>query len=56
MKRYIVRRKWRCLFTLAAIVLFNLINAERTILDQKLIDAVLALDSDSIPLMMLLVI
>lgn len=56
MKRYILSRKWRCLLTLAAIVLFNLINAERTILDQKLIDAVLALDSDSIPFTMLLVI
>lgn len=56
MKRYILRRKWRCLLTMAAVVLFNLINAERTILDQKLIDAVLALDSDGIPLTMLLVI
>ena len=56
MKRYLLRRKWQCLLTLAAIVLFNLINAERAILDQKLIDSVLALDSDSIPLTMLLVI
>lgn len=56
MKRYIMRRKWRCLLTLAAVVLFNLINAERTILDQKLIDSVLALDSENIPLTMLLVI
>lgn len=56
MKRYILRRKWLCLLTLAAVVLFNLINAERTILDQKLIDAVLALESDNILSMMLLVI
>ena len=56
MRRYILRRKWLCLLTLAAVLLFNLINAERTILDQKLIDAVLALDSDNIPRMMLLVI
>lgn len=56
MKRYIMRRKWRCLLTLAAIVLFNLIGAESAILKQKLIDAVLALDSDNIPLLMLLVV
>lgn len=56
MKRYIMRRKWRCLLTLAAIVLFNLIGAESAILKQKLIDAVLALDSDSIPPTMLLVV
>lgn len=56
MKRYILRRKWLCLLTLAAVVLFNLINAERTILDQKLIDAVLALESENILSMMLLVI
>ena len=56
MKRYILRRKWLCLLTLAAVVLFNLINAERSILDQKLIDAVLALESENILSMMLLVI
>lgn len=56
MKRYIMRRKWRCLLTLAAIVLFNLINAESTVLEQRLIDAALALDSNSILYMMLLVI
>ena len=56
MKRYILRRKWLCLLTLAAVVFFNLINAKRTILDQKLIDAVLALESENILSMMLLVI
>lgn len=56
MKRYILRRKWLCLLTLAAVVLFNLINAERSILDQKLIDAVLALELENILSMMLLVI
>lgn len=56
MKRYLLRRKWLCFLTLVAVVLFNLINAERTILDQKLIDAVLALESDNIISMMLLVI
>ena len=56
MKRYIMGRKWLFVLTLVVIILFNLINAESTILKQKLIDAVLALDSDSIPRMMLLVI
>ena len=56
MKKYLLRRKWLCLLTLVAVVLFNLINVQRTILDQKLIDAVLALESDNILSMMLLVI
>ena len=56
MKRYLLHRKWLCLLTLAAVALFNLINAERTVLEQNLIDTVLALESDNILSMMLLVI
>lgn len=45
MKRYLWRRKWLFLLTLAVTILWNIINMARTVLDQKLIDAVLAVDS-----------
>ena len=42
MKRYIMRRKWLFLLTLGVIVLWNLIGANITIAEQRMVDAVLA--------------
>ena len=55
MKRYIMRQKWLFLLTLGATFSFSFINTRNTILEQELIDAVLALDTDSVPRAMLLV-
>lgn len=44
MRKYILRRKWLLLLTLTATVLWNGVNMVRTVLDQKLIDAVLAVE------------
>lgn len=49
MKRYIAKRKWLFLLMLAAILLFNIGSARATVLKQKLIDTVLALDAASAP-------
>lgn len=49
MKRYIAKRKWLFLLMLAAILLFNIGSARATVLKQKLIDTVLALDVASAP-------
>ncbi len=48
MKTYIFRRKWLFLLTLAITVLWNCVNMFRTVLDQKLIDAVLEVDRTDI--------
>ena len=53
MKRYILRRKWLFLLTLGVIALWNLIGANITIAEQRMIDAVLALDTENIPRLML---
>ncbi len=55
MKRYIMRRKWLFLLALGTILCWNLINARSSILGQELIDAVLALDADNIPPLMICV-
>jgi len=55
MKRYIMRRKWLFLLALGTILCWNLISARSTILQQKMIDAVLALDAPNIPQLMLCV-
>lgn len=56
MKRYIMRRKWLFLLALVAIFFWHLLSAKKTILEQELIDAVLALDTGNIPRLMLLVV
>ena len=53
MKRYIMRRKWLFLLTLGVIALWNLIGANITITEQRMVDAVLAMDMDNIPRLML---
>lgn len=53
MKRYIMRRKWLFLLALGTILCWNLTNARSSILGQELIDAVLALDTDNIPQLMI---
>ena len=53
MKRYIMRRKWLFLLTLGVIALWNLIGANITIAEQRMVDAVLALDGENIPRLML---
>ena len=53
MKRYIMRRKWLFLLTLGVIALWNLIGANITITEQRMVDAVLAMDTDNTPRLML---
>lgn len=53
MKRYIMRRKGLFLLTLGVIALWNLIGASITITEQRMIDAVLAMDTDNTPRLML---
>lgn len=48
MKRYILRRKWLFLLTITVTILWNCLNIVRTVLDQKLIDMVLAVDGAEI--------
>lgn len=53
MKRHIMRRKGLFLLTLGVIALWNLIGANITITEQRMIDAVLAMDTDNTPRLML---
>lgn len=53
MKRYIMRRKWLFLVALGTILCWNVISARSTILQQKMIDSVLALNAENIPRLML---
>lgn len=48
MRTYLFRRKWLFLLTIITTVLWNLINTARTVLEQELMDAVLATDSCNI--------
>lgn len=55
MRRYLFRRKGLFFLTLTAILFFNLISAECSILKQKLVDAVLEPEADNVLWYMLFV-
>lgn len=48
MKTYILRRKWLFLLTLVSTVIWNAVNMLRTVLDQRLIDMMLAADAPNV--------
>ncbi len=52
MKRYFIKRKWLFLLTLLLIVVSDMMIVGQTVVDQKLIDSVLALDTHMVKIYM----